>query len=64
MEHGSLKSGLLLTTRREVHGNTIYDATSILSVTVYFDAIRYPQSSVHRLQLSASPDIAMSSYFS
>jgi hypothetical protein len=40
MEHGSLKSGLLITTRREVHGNTIYDVTSTLSVTVYFDATR------------------------
>ncbi len=44
MEHGSLKSGLLITTRREVHGNTIYDATSTLSVTVYFDATRRIQS--------------------
>ena len=40
MEHGSLKRGLLTIPKREVHGNTIYDATSTLSVTVYFDAIR------------------------
>jgi hypothetical protein len=40
MEHGSLKRGLLIIPKREVHGNTIYDATSTLSVTVYFDAIR------------------------
>ena len=40
MEHGSLKSGLLITTKKEAHGNTIYDATSTLSVTVYFDATR------------------------
>ena len=44
MEHGSLKSGLLIATKKEAHGNTIYDATSTLSVTVYFDATRttYP----------------------
>jgi hypothetical protein len=40
MEHGSLKSGLLITTKKEAHGNTIYDATSTLSVTLYFDATR------------------------
>jgi hypothetical protein len=40
MEHGSLKSGLLIIPKREAHGNTIYDATSTLSVTVYFDATR------------------------
>jgi hypothetical protein len=40
MEHGSLKRGLLTIPKREVHGNTIYDATSTLSLTVYFDAIR------------------------
>jgi hypothetical protein len=40
MEHGSLKSGLLIIPKREAPGNTIYDATSTLSVTVYFDATR------------------------
>jgi hypothetical protein len=40
MEHGSLKRGLLIIPKKEVHGNTIYDATSTLSVTVYFDATR------------------------
>ena len=40
MEHGSLKSGLLIIPKREAHGNTIYDATSTLSVTLYFDATR------------------------
>ena len=44
MEHGSLKSGLLIIPKREAHGNTIYDATSTLSVTVYFDATRTPHS--------------------
>ena len=40
MEHGSLKNGLLIIPKREAHGNTIYDATSTLSVTLYFDATR------------------------
>ena len=40
MEHGSLKSGLLIIPKREAPGNTIYDATSTLSVTLYFDATR------------------------
>ena len=45
MEHGSLKRGLLIIPKKEVHGNTIYDATSTLSVTVYFDATRLPETS-------------------
>jgi hypothetical protein len=45
MEHGSLKRGLLIIPKKEVHGNTIYDATSTLSVTVYFDATRLYQNS-------------------
>ena len=40
MEQGSLISCLLTATKMEAHCNTIYDATSTLSVTLYFDATR------------------------
>ena len=55
MEHGSLKSGLLITTKKEAHGNTIYDATSTLSVTVYFDATRRQSCPVAVLSRQSCP---------